>query len=177
MEELIAKRYVDALLSIANKKERTLYVNVINGIAESYSDPKVDAMVEAPIVSIDAKVDTLLASLGKDADSKLTNFIKLLGEHKRLGLIPEIAKVLNAQVQKESNEYNGIIKSNKKLDAIEIEKLEKTLNRYTGSKIKLSEELTDLDGLRVDVDDLGIEVNFSKERVKEQLIDFVMKSQ
>jgi len=177
MEELIAKRYVDALLSVADKKQRVKYVTAINGIAESYSDPKVDTMVEAPIISTESKVDTILSSLGKDADSNLTNFIKLLGEHKRLGLIPEIAKVLNAQIQKESNSYTGIIKSNKKLDEIEIARLEKTLDRYTGSKIKLSEELTDLDGLRVDVDDLGIEVNFSKERVKEQLIDFIMKSQ
>lgn len=177
MEELIAKRYVDALLSVANKKERTLYVKAINGIAESYSDPKVDAMVEAPIISTDAKVDTLLSALGNDADNKLTNFIKLLGEHKRLGLIPEIAKVLNAQIQKESNAYTGIISSKEKLDADSIAKLEETLKRYTGSSIKLSQKKSDLDGLRVDVDDLGIEVNFSKERVKEQLIDFIMKSQ
>ena len=177
MEELIAKRYVDALLSIADKKERTLYVKAINGIAESYGDPKVDAMVDAPIISTDAKVDTLLASLGKDADTKLTNFIKLLGEHKRLGLIPEIAKVLNAQIQKESNKYDGIISSKETLDAGEIGKLEETLKRYTGSSIKLNQKKSDLDGLRVDVDDLGIEVNFSKERVKEQLIDFIMKSQ
>ena len=177
MEELIAKRYVDALLGVADKKERTEYVQVINGIAESFSDPKVLAMVEAPIISTDAKVDTILSALGKDVDAKLSNFIKLLAEHKRLGLMPQIAKVLNAQIQKETNSYTGIIKSNTKLDAAEIVKLEKTLDRYTGSKIKLSEELTDLDGLRVDVNDLGIEVNFSKERVKEQLIDFIMKSQ
>jgi|LGVE01.1.fsa_nt_gb F-type H+-transporting ATPase subunit delta len=177
MEELIAKRYVDALLSVSNKKERAQYVAVINGIAESYSDPKVYEMVEAPIISVEKKVDTLFESLGKNVDAKLTNFIKLLGEHKRLGLMPQIAKVLNAQIQKESNSYTGIIKSNTKLDVAEIAKLEKTLDRYTGSKIKLSEELTDLDGLRVDVNDLGIEVNFSKERVKEQLIDFIMKSQ
>ena len=177
MEELIAKRYVDALLSIADKKQRAQYVEVINGIAESYGDPKVVAMVEAPIISIESKVDTILEALGKKADSNLSNFIKLLGEHKRLGLMPEIAKVLNAQIQKESNSYTGIITSNTKLDVAEIAKLEKTLDRYTGSKIKLSEALTDLDGLRVDVNDLGIEVNFSKERVKEQLIDFIMKSQ
>ncbi|HEO99316.1 MAG TPA: F0F1 ATP synthase subunit delta, partial [Epsilonproteobacteria bacterium] len=42
--------------------------------------------------------------------------------------------------------------------------------------IKLDQEKSDLDGLRVTVDDLGIEVNFSKQRVKEQLIDFIKKS-
>ena len=177
MEELIAKRYVDALLSISNKKERTLYVKVLNAIADSYNDPEIDAMIEAPIVSIDTKVDTILSALGKDVDTKLTNFIKLLAEHKRLGLMPDIAQVLNAQIQKESNAYDGIISSKEKLDADSIAKLEDTLKRYTGSSIKLSQKKSDLDGLRVDVDDLGIEVNFSKERVKEQLIDFIMKSQ
>jgi len=81
MEELIAKRYVDALLSISNKKERTLYVKVLNAIANSYSDPEIDAMIEAPIVSTDTKVDTILSALGEDVDTKLINFIKLLAEH------------------------------------------------------------------------------------------------
>jgi F0F1-type ATP synthase delta subunit len=65
MEELIAKRYVDALLSVAKKKERALYVEAINSIAASFSDPKVDVMVDAPIIPVDAKVDTVLAALGK----------------------------------------------------------------------------------------------------------------
>ena len=54
--------------------------------------------------------------------------------------------------------------------------IEKALEKYTGSTITLKQEKTDLDGLRVSVDDLGIEVNFSKQRVKEQLIDFIKKS-
>jgi F-type H+-transporting ATPase subunit delta len=80
-------------------------------------------------------------------------------------------------MQKESNEYDGVISSKEKLDADAVATLEATLKRYTGSSIKLSQDKSDLDGLRVDVNDLGIEVNFSKERVKEQLIDFIMKSQ
>ncbi|MEA3491472.1 MAG: F0F1 ATP synthase subunit delta [Campylobacterota bacterium] len=175
VEELIAKRYVDALLSVASDDERGLYMNAFSGLSDSFKDPKVIELVEAPIISTDEKVTTLLSALGND-DKKLTNFIKLLGEHKRLNLIPVINDMLNAQMQKESNTYEGVIKSNEALDAGDISKLEDTLKRYTGSTIKLSEAEAELDGLRVDVEDLGIEVNFSKERVKEQLIDFIMKS-
>ncbi len=177
MEELIAKRYVDALLSIADKDEKELYINSLNGISTSFDDPKIISMIEAPIVSIDKKVDTILASLGSKPNAKLVNFIKLLGEHKRLSLIPAIADMLNAQIQKESNLYTGIVKSKDALDDKKIKQLEDTLKRYTGSDINLTQEDSDLDGLRVDVEDLGIEVNFSKERVKDQLIDFIMKSQ
>ena len=68
------------------------------------------------------------------------------------------------------------MKSKETLGKEELSKLEETLKRYTGSTIKLTQEKTDLDGLRVSVDDMGIEVNFSKQRVKEQLIDFIKKS-
>jgi len=79
-------------------------------------------------------------------------------------------------LQKISNKYDGVLKSKETLDAKALSNLEKTLKKYTGSTIKLKQEKTDLDGLRVSVDDLGIEVNFSKQRVKEQLIDFIKKS-
>ena len=176
MEELIAKRYAQALLSVADKKEKAVFIKAINDIAASFEDADVRAMIEAPIVSVKAKVESVLAALGDSADEKLVNFIKLLGEKKRLSIMPALANVLNAQMQKESNAYDGIVKSKTKLDKGDIGELEETLKRYTGSSIKLNQEKSDLDGLRVAVDDLGIEVNFSKERVKEQLIDFIMKS-
>ena len=104
------------------------------------------------------------------------NFIKILGENGRLDLIPAITKVLNSDQQRVSNEYEGVLKSASTLDENALADLEKTLKKYTGSTIKLIQEKTDLEGLRVSVDDLGIEVNFSKQRVKEQLIDFIKKS-
>ena len=177
MEELIAKRYVDALLSLSNKKERTLFAKTFNNLTISFGDPKVSDMIKAPIIPTSNKVESLLATLGENPNSKLVNFIKLLGEHKRLDLIPMVSAVLNAQIQKESNTYKGIINSSNKLEADDISKLEDTLKRYTGSDIKLSQIKSELNGIKVDVEDLGIEVNFSKERVKEQLIDFIMKSQ
>jgi F-type H+-transporting ATPase subunit delta len=136
----------------------------------------VKTALTSPIVPAEKKTEMILSALGNDVDTTLVNFIKILGENKRLDLIPAIAKVLNAELQKESNKYEGVLKSSKKLGKEELSKLEKTLEKYTGSKIKLTQEKTDLDGLRVSVDDLGIEVNFSKERVKEQLIDFIKKS-
>jgi F-type H+-transporting ATPase subunit delta len=54
--------------------------------------------------------------------------------------------------------------------------LQNSLKTYTGSTIKLTQTQSDVEGIRVPVEDLGIEVNFSKQRVKEQLIDFITKS-
>jgi F-type H+-transporting ATPase subunit delta len=174
MEELIAKRYATALSSVS--KDIKGIANVLNVLTEVITTEDVKTALTSPIVPAEKKTEMILSALGNDVDTTLVNFIKILGENKRLDLIPAITKVLNSDVQKASNEYEGVLRSNKILDAAALSELEETLKKYTGSTIKLTQEKSDLDGLRVVVDDLGIEVNFSKQRVKEQLIDFIKRS-
>ena len=174
MEELIAKRYASALSSVV--KDIPAVLEVLNVLAEVTSSQEVKSVLTSPIVSSEKKTEMILSTLGDNADTSLMNFIKILGENKRLDLIPAITKVLNSDQQRVANEYEGVLKSASTIDAAELADLEKTLKKYTGSTIKLTQEKTDLEGLRVSVDDLGIEVNFSKQRVKEQLIDFIKKS-
>lgn len=173
MEELIAKRYAKALSSVSNNIAGI--AEVLNVLTEVINTQEVKSALNSPIVSSEKKTEMILSTISDD-DSTLVNFIKILGENKRLDLIPAISKVLNTDLQKVSNEYEGVLSSKETLDAKALTKLEKTLKKYTGSTIKLTQEKTDLEGLRVSVDDLGIEVNFSKQRVKEQLIDFIKKS-
>ena len=174
MEELIAKRYAQALSSVA--KDLPAILEVLNALSASASNLEVKSALTSPILAAEKKTEMILSALGKDADASLVNFIKILGENSRLDLIPAITKVLNADQQRISNQYEGVVKSASSLDEKALSNLEETLKKYTGSTIKLTQEKTDLEGLRVSVDDLGIEVNFSKQRVKEQLIDFIKKS-
>lgn len=174
MEELIAKRYAQALSSVSKDLQSNL--EVLNVLSDAISSSEIKSMLTSPIVASEKKTEMILAALGENANGSLVNFIKILGENKRLELIPAITKVLNTDQQRASNEYEGVLKSASSLDEAALADLEATLKKYTGSTIKLKQEKTDLDGLRVSVDDLGIEVNFSKQRVKEQLIDFIKKS-
>ncbi len=174
MEELIAKRYAQALSSVS--KDLPGILEVLNVLSEVVSSSEIKSTLTSPIISSESKTEMILSALGENADASLVNFIKILGENKRLDLIPAITKVLNRDQQRVSNEYEGVLKSASPLNEAVLANLEETLKEYTGSTIKLTQEKTDLDGLRVSVDDLGIEVNFSKQRVKEQLIDFIKKS-
>ncbi len=174
MEELIAKRYASALSSVV--KDMPAVLEVLNVLSEVSTSKEIKSALTSPIISHEKKTEMMLATLGTNADGSLVNFIKILGENSRLDLIPAITKVLNSDQQRIANEYEGILKSSTTLDKKTLEELEATLKKYTGSTIKLTQEKTDLKGLRVSVDDLGIEVNFSKQRVKEQLIDFIKKS-
>ena len=174
MEELIAKRYAKALSESSNKVAEI--TDVLNVLSEVVNTKEVKTALTSPIVASEKKTEMILSALGDSVDAVLMNFVKILGENKRLDLIPAITKVLNSDLQKVSNKFEGVLKSKETLDESALNNLEETLTKYTGSTIKLTQEKSDLDGLRVSVDDLGIEVNFSKERVKEQLIDFIKKS-
>lgn len=173
MEELIAKRYAQALSSVS--KDLPGILEVLNVLSEVISNSEIKSTLTSPIISSESKTAMILSALSDD-DITLVNFIKVLGENKRLDLIPAITKVLNSDQQRVANEYEGVLKSASSLDEATLANLEETLKKYTGSTIKLTQEKSDLDGVRVSVDDLGIEVNFSKQRVKEQLIDFIKKS-
>jgi F-type H+-transporting ATPase subunit delta len=173
MEELIAKRYAQALSSVSKDLAGTL--DVLNVLSEAISSSDIKSTLTSPIISGGQKTEMILSALSDD-DTTLVNFIKILGENGRLDLIPAITKVLNTDQQRVSNEYEGVLKSTTLLDEATLTDLEETLKKYTGSTIKLTQKKSDFEGLRVSVDDLGIEVNFSKQRVKEQLIDFIKKS-
>ena len=174
MEELIAKRYAKALS--AASKDVGAVAEMLTTLSSVISKGNVQIALTSPIIQDEEKTKMILASLGDKADATLVNFIKILGENSRLDIIPAIAKVLNTDLQRVDNVYEGLLSSKETLDASALSNLEETLKKYTGSTIKLTQKASELDGLRVAVDDLGIEVNFSKQRVKEQLIDFIKKS-
>jgi len=176
MEELIANRYVNALLDVTSEKQRVEFSSILTSIAGLFIDEKVSEMLTSPLISADQKTSFVLDGLGKGSDVKLQNFIKIIGENGRLDLLPIVAKKLNQAIQKERNEYEGVVTSSNTLGDAELADLEASLKTYTGSTIKLTQEQSELDGIKVSVEDLGIEVNFSKQRVKEQLIDFITKS-
>ncbi len=177
MEELIAKRYVNALVDSTSKKDRADFSKILLGMADAFSDEKVAEMLTSPLVSNEQKTSLVLESLGEDTNVKLVNFIKIIGENGRLDILPTIAKVLKQAIQKETNKYEGVVTTSTKLKADELKDLEASLTKYTdGANVKLTQEISDIEGIKVSVDDLGIEVNFSKQRVKEQLIDFITKS-
>ena len=176
MEELIANRYVNALVDVTSTEQRAEFSEVLTAIAGLFENDSVTEMLTSPLVSADQKTSFVLDGLGEDCDIKLQNFIKIIGENGRLDLLPTVARKLNQAIQKETNEYEGVVTSSNTLGDAEFADLEASLKTYTGSNIKLTQVQSDFDGVKVSVDDLGIEVNFSKQRVKEQLIDFITKS-
>ena len=57
-----------------------------------------------------------------------------------------------------------------------IEDLSAGLSKKFDSKISLHAVKNDFNGIKVDVEGLGIEINFSKDRIDSQIIEHIIKA-
>jgi F-type H+-transporting ATPase subunit delta len=99
-----------------------------------------------------------------------------MSEKGRLDLVPELTGILAFESKKLSNKFEGTVEADEALPKGELKRLEEVLAKYSGAKIKLKQTSTSGDGLRVSVEDLGLELSFSKARVKSDLLDFIQRA-
>jgi len=176
MVELVAKRYAKALMEIDAGKKIESFIDALEGVASALEEPKAKEIIASPLVSAEDKIALITEALGKKADPVLVELIKVMGEKERLSLIPDLTAILTFEKKKESNSFVGRVESRNTLDASELKSLEAALSKHSGAEIKLEQVKSDLNGVKVEVEDLGLELNFSKDRVKTALLDYIQKA-
>ena len=176
MEELIAKRYIKALKSSSDLESIKEMTTVFSALAESFKNDKFLNIIDSPNINIKEK-STILLDAVKEADSsKINNLIKILVENKRINIIPAIAQELQKDVANSTKTYEGVIYSDSSIDMKLIEDLSAGLSKKFNSKISLTAVKNDFNGIKVDVEGLGIEINFSKDRIDSQIIEHIIKA-
>jgi len=175
MNDLVAKRYVKALIDGRDNQVINSISGNLNTISSAFCDEKFISIITSPEVADNAKVD-LIISLVDSTDGIFKNFIKLLGEKRRLSLLPIIAKELNTQIAKMNNNYIGVVYTNQVLSNDYVSSIEEQFSKKFNVKLSLTQNVCDYDGIKVDIDGLGVEISFSKERLKSQLIDHILKA-
>ncbi|WP_200762437.1 F0F1 ATP synthase subunit delta [Nitrosophilus alvini] len=175
MEELIAKRYVKALTAVSTKEELTNYGQLLTELSEALETPEIKAVILSPEVKDEQKCRLILSAI-ETADEKFKNLIRLLAEKKRLNLIPVLAEELEKQLSFLENRFEGVVYSAVELEEKEIKEIEKALQKRVGAEIKLHEEVGKFDGIKVEVESLGLEISFSKSRIKNMMIEHILKA-
>ncbi len=176
MEELIAKRYIKALLSDSDIAFAQSITVIFEGLSDSFKNEKFLNIMASNDVSADDKASLLLDAVKSANSQKVNNFIKLLVENKRINIIPAIAEELRKNLANMTKTYSGVVLSNTNIRAKIIKNLSRGLSKKYNSKIVLSFKKTDFNGIKVEVDDLGIEINFSKDRINSQIIEHIIKA-
>jgi len=175
MIDLVAKRYVKALMLDRDTSGIESIYNELKMISTAFSSERFIHIIESTEVSVDSKVDLILSFLDKISDT-VKNFIKLLAENKRLDIIPEIVDGLKAELAVLSNKYDGVIYTNKELSQADVQELNKQFAKKFNIDLELTQNICDYNGIKVDISGLGVEIGFSKERLKSQMIEHILKA-
>ena len=173
MEELIAKRYAKALMELSDSKSLQKDVMVLKALSSSMREKSINELVISPLISNDKKFEVVVEPLKNKMSDKLYKLLSVMSSHGRLSLIPKLSEYLEYEIKRAENSYEGVISSDGTVKRGEIAKLEKRLSEYTGATIKLVNSGNKIDGIKVEVEDLGIELSYSKDRVKADLLAFI----
>ena len=176
MEELIAKKYIKALNTGSDLATMQSVCEVFSVLADSFTDDKFVSIVANPHVNASDKYGILLDAVKSAQSEQINNLIKLLVENKRINIIPAIASELKKDIANSTKTYEGIIYSDSDIDAKVITELSNGLNNKFNSTITLTFIKNDFNGIKVEVVGLGIEINFSKDRIDSQMIEHIIKA-
>lgn len=174
MSSAVAKKYVNALMSSCTENELSVIYSLLNELLKAFKFDKFNNIILSPDVSLTDK-ESLVLSLVETKNQKFENFVKLLNNNDRLGLIPSIVKELKYQVSLKNNSFEGEIFSNFEISKDQIATLEANFSKKFNAQVILHSTVNDYPGIKVQLDDLGVEVSFSLERLKAQLTEHILK--
>ncbi|WP_321777940.1 F0F1 ATP synthase subunit delta [Sulfurimonas sp.] len=176
MEELIAKRYIKALKTSTDTKSMGNITIVFKALAEAFKNTKFIQIMNSAEVSDEQKLEILLAAVKPAKSESINTLIKLLVENSRINIIPALAEGMRKDAAHTSKTYSGVVYSDTDIDAKVMKDLSSGLSKKFDSKISLEFIKDDFDGIKVNVEDLGIEINFSKSRINSQIIEHIAKA-
>jgi len=175
MSNQIARRYVKALLKSFDDKKLEEVYNSLFELSSACELDKFKNIIESPDMD-SKKREEFILSLNENSDIEFINFLKLLSQNNRLDLIPEICNELKYQEALKNNRFSGVIMSDFDITPQKIEALEESFSKKFDSTIKLVKSDMKYPGVKVKIDDLGLEVSFSLERLKAQMSEYILKA-
>ncbi|WP_310440798.1 F0F1 ATP synthase subunit delta [Sulfuricurvum sp.] len=174
--ELIAKRYIKPLMESCDQVSLDNLSTLLSTVAKAYENEKFNLIMNSNDVSSSAKCQLVLDMVASVNSTTVNNLIKLLAENGRLSLIPVIADQLTREIGRVKRTFKGRIYSNNVVDQASVDTIARDLGTKMGATISLSYVASDFDGIRVEVDDLNVEINFSKSRLNAQLVEHILKA-
>ncbi len=174
--ELIAKRYIKPLMESCDQVSLDNLSTLLSTVAKAYENEKFNLIMNSNDVSSSAKCQLILDMVASANSTTVNNLIKLLAENGRLSLIPVIADQLTREIGRVKRTFKGRIYSNNVVDQASVDTIARDLGTKMGATISLSYVASDFDGIRVEVDDLNVEINFSKSRLNAQLVEHILKA-
>ncbi len=174
--EQIAKRYIKPLTQMCDQNGLENLSELLGAVSEAFKNEKFLHIMRSSDVKNDAKTQLILDMVAPANSPMVNNFIKLLAENGRLTLIPEVACELKREISRSKRSYTGRIYSDSAIEQSSVDAIARDLGNKYGATIALEYVPAQYDGIRVEVDELNVEINFSKTRLNAQLVEHILKA-
>ena len=169
-----AKKYVKALIESYKQSELTGVLEIFKSLSLAFETEKFNDIINSPAIKDNAKVDLILSFIKKP--EKISNLIKLLAKNRRINLIPQIFEGLRSNIAAANNEFYGKIYSSKEIEKSKLKELEAQISKKFNANIKLEPVIANYNGVKIDVEDLGFEISFSIDRLKNKMSEYILKA-
>lgn len=178
MNDLIAKKYIKAFAQSANASEQEEALNTFATLKSASLDSKFTEIMSSPSIPSQRKLSFLLDDILDKAkiSSKLNNLLKLLAEHKRFDIFAELHDELAALKAAQNKEYIALLSVGEKLDSALLAEIESKFSQKLGVKLALKEQVVSTPGIRLVVEDLGVEVAFSQDKFVNDLKSHILRA-
>lgn len=176
MVDQIAKRYTQALIEGASTKDLLAFKSVFASLAQALADEKVKSIFFSPYMSDSERESILLEAVKSAKSDKVNNIVKLLVEKRRVDIVENISETLTRLVAEQEKSFDGKIFSSSKVSSDAVKSFETNIGKKVDAKVNFDVVKNNYSGLKVEVEDMGIEVSFSKSNVRNQMIQHILKS-
>ncbi|MDO7252749.1 F0F1 ATP synthase subunit delta [Helicobacter cappadocius] len=178
MVEIIAKKYAKAVVQSIGFADLDSFLQNLKTITQAFASDKFVDIIDSPHISKTKKQDFLLDFIDKKYSkfNEMKNFIKILVQSNRIDLIPYICDMLKTYLDEQNNFYTGILYTDKQIKPEDIEHIRKNLSKRLDIDFNIEQVVTSIEGIKLVIEDLDIEISFSKEYFLRELRSYILKA-
>ena len=159
-----AQPYAQAAFDYAKQhKAVPAWEKAMAALAEIVMNDDMQKVLSLPEIAATQLADMLIELLGKQGDKAIHNFIRVLAEYKKLGLLPVIAAEFQAAKRADEQSVLATLTSAKPIDGKVQKQILTRLEQRFGQKIELTTEIDEslIGGARIQVGDEVIDGSLS----------------
>ncbi|MEO1941997.1 MAG: F0F1 ATP synthase subunit delta [Campylobacterales bacterium] len=170
---MIADKYAKALFSALQPEEWEEAKKGLEILGRLNRNPRFLLVVKSPLLGADEKVQ-FISDVTGISNQKFLNFVKIVLINKRVDLFKSIFQTFNRLVANANKKYRGVVEG--EISYQEVKELENRLGEKFNAQIELDLHRKRVGGIKLFIDVLDVEVSLVEQRVKEELIQSILKA-
>ena len=134
--ETLARPYARAIFEHSEG-----WLEELNRVVNVIDQPNVTKLIDSPKLAYKEKAEIFIGLFQGEIQKKTTNFLRVLGEAKRLSLLPDILQEYQRLLAKKNKQKNVLITSAFKLNQSQEEEITEHLKRRYGENLTTKVEI------------------------------------